>query len=311
MGCRSSRIAPTPNVHSDTSTFDIARFQYAIPSRCDMAVCFVYFNTARSKRILMNYLYVTNKLRAASIPYFTLELVFDKPDIQEAFHLRGASPMFHKEHLCSLLEQKVPWHFKKLAFLDADIVFDTPTWYDNVSALLNSHQVVQPFSSANWLDLSYTKILDKKQSALFMDRTKPFDHAFHPGFGWAFQRRWFRNVGFFPYAITGCGDTLSVAAWLNVPFKEGYLQQAYAAAYAEYKVRAHPTITFCEGAVYHLWHGNGTNRQWRERHTILDGIPDVRSALIIKKRTALRLKEEVIAKKFVEYFEKRVDDGVS
>jgi hypothetical protein len=195
-------------------------------------------------------------------------------------------------------------------FLDADIVFSNPVWYDNVSSLLNSYQVVHPFSNAAWLDLTYTKIVDRKQSVLLMNRSKPFDHTFHPGFGWAFQRSWFRRVGFFRYAITGCGDTLSAAAWLQVPLHTGYLQSSYDAAYTEYKTRANPTITFSEGTVYHLWHGNGTNRQWRTRHAIVEGVGDVRSVLQMKKRESFRLTDTHIEQQFFNYFKNRVDDSI-
>jgi hypothetical protein len=59
-----------------------------------------------------------------------------------------------------------------------------------------------------------------------MNRKETFNHKFHPGFAWAFRRKWFRKVGFFEYGITGSGDTLSAAAWLDVKFPPTYLKPA-------------------------------------------------------------------------------------
>ena len=41
----------------------------------DMAVGFVLFNPAKSKRIIMNYLYTINIMEKQGIPTFTLELI--------------------------------------------------------------------------------------------------------------------------------------------------------------------------------------------------------------------------------------------
>jgi len=317
MGCRTSKqvhpLSPVPAPPPvQTSTVDIAQFQYDVPKKRELAVCFVYFNVARSKRILMNYLYVTNKLRMSNIPFFTLELVYDRAEIPNAIHIAGKSAMFHKEHICHLMEQQyIPSEYTKLLFLDADIVFGNPQWYNRITDLLDSYQVVQPFRDAVWLDLTYTQHMTKKQSVVFMDRHQ-YDSKFHPGFGWAFQRTWFRTVGLYPYAITGCGDTLSVSAWLRAPLPATYpFQEAYRPSYTEYLRHPPPSMTFCEGTIYHIWHGNNTNRQWKTRHAILDGIADVRSILHIERGRPLELTDATVEEKLREYFRNRVDDGLT
>lgn len=318
MGCGvSKKVHPQPPVTRSPSALvpvstpvDISLFQYESPAKCDLAVCFVYFNIARSKRILMNYLYVTNKLRMAKIPFFTLEVVYDAPEIGEATHIPGKSAMFHKEQLCHLLEQHIPAEFTKLLFLDADVLFGNPQWYSRVSNLLETYQVIQPFRDAVFLDLTYTKQLIKKSSVLFMDRQQ-YDSKFHPGFGWGFQRSWFRKIGFFQYAITGCGDTFSVSAWLRAPLPPAYpFQEAYRPSYTEYKQHPPPTMTFCEGTIYHLWHGNDNNRQWKTRHAILEGVADVRDILTAEKGKSFELTDAAVEKKLRDYFVNRVDDGI-
>jgi hypothetical protein len=315
MGCKSSKIQPLERTPSGTilvpvKPVDIAQFHYEPPVKRELAVCFVYFNVARSKRILMNYLYVTNKLRISNIPFFTLELVYDQPEISDAIHICGTTAIFHKEQLCHLLETHVPPEYTKLLFLDADILFANPHWYSRVSDLLDTYQVVQPFRDAVFLDLTYTKQMIKKPSVLFMDRHQ-YDSKFHPGFGWGFQRAWFRKVGFYQYAISGCGDTFSVSAWLRAPLPSTYpFQEAYRSSYNEYKQYPPPTMTFCEGIIYHLWHGSMDNRQWKSRHAIIDGISDVRSILKIEPGKPFELTDATIDQKFRDYFTNRDDDGL-
>jgi hypothetical protein len=296
----------------ETCIVDVAACRYEIPKHKDMAVCFVFFNPARSKKMLMNYLYTIEKLKLAHIPYYTMELVFDdhEPEIKDAFHVRSKSVLFHKETLCSLLETRVPRSFTKLLFLDADVIFGHPGWYTEVSRLLSTYQVVQPFSSCVWLDSTYTKLVQTRLSVAYMSRTNPYNHNYHPGFAWAFQRKWFREIGFYKEGITGSGDTMSTAAWLGIKFPRGYVHQALVPSYEEYSRLAHPNLACATGTVYHLWHGSAKNRKYVDRHRILDGVRDVRSILDTNKDGVLELTDRNVDTKMREYFTSREDDGV-
>jgi len=210
--------------------------KYDQPLKSDMAICFVYFNSMKSKRLLMNYLYTVEKLKNANIKFFTLELFFDVPEIHDAIHLRGTSAMFHKEQLCHILETYIPRWYTKLMFLDADIVFEEKDWYTQVSKLLDENEIVQPFESCVWLDLTYTREELVRQSVVKQKHFGYYNLNYHPGFAWAFQRQWFRAYGFFRYAVTGSGDTLSSAAWFGQKFPASYFfPKALELAYDEYK----------------------------------------------------------------------------
>jgi len=294
----------------ETCAVNVSQCRYETPTRKDMAVCFVFFNPAKSKKMLMNYLYTIEKLKLASIPFYTIELVFDHPEIVDAVHVKGNSVLFHKEKLCALLEKHVPWRFKKLLFLDADIVFGKPGWYDEVSRLLGTYHVVQPFSTCVWLDSSYTKVVQSRLSVAYMHRNKTYNPTYHPGFGWGFQRKWFKEVGFYPYGITGSGDTLSAAAWMGVKFSPSYLRPAFQSSYQEYSQMMLPKLACATGTVYHLWHGTAQNRKYVDRHRILDGVRDVRSILSENKDGVWELTDHSVNKKMRDYFESREDDGI-
>ena len=295
----------------ETCIVDVAACRYEIPTRKDMAVCFVFFNPARSKKMLMNYFYTIEKLKLATIPFYTLELTFDdhEPEIADAFHVKGNSVLFHKESLCALLEKRVPYRFKKLLFLDADIVFGKPKWYEEVSRLLATYEVVQPFSTCVWLDSTYSKMVQSRLSVAYMNRSKTYNPTYHPGFGWAFQRKWFKEVGFYQYGITGSGDTLSAAAWLGVKFPPSYLRPAFQASYEDYTQQIPPKIACSTGTVYHLWHGTATNRKYVDRHRMIDGVRDVRSIVETNSQGVFELKDKTIESKMREYFTSREDDG--
>jgi hypothetical protein len=142
-----------------------------------------------------------------------------------------------------------------------------------------------------------------------MNRTKTYNPTYHPGFGWAFQRKWFKEVGFYQYGITGSGDTLSAAAWLGVKFPPSYLRPAFQASYEEYTHQIPPKIACSTGTVYHLWHGSATNRKYVDRHRMLDGVRDVRSIVEPNSQGVFELKDKTIESKMREYFTSREDDG--
>jgi len=289
-------------------TTDIYKIRYSIPKRTDMAVCFVYFNSMNSKRMLMNYLYTVEKLKLANIKYYTLELYYDQPEIKDAIHLKGESVLFHKENLCQILEKYVSWWYSKLLFLDADIIFENPDWYMNVSKLLDTYEVVHPFEKCCWLDLTYNQIIIERETVLLMDMKKDYNPKYHPGFGWAFRRCWFRKFGFYNLAITGSGDSYSAAAWLGTKIKT--IIPALKPSYFIYCSMKKPLITSCPGTVFHLYHGSRENRKYAERHRILDGITDVRKILTKSKNGVYMLTDKVVNKKLVEYFKERDDDGL-
>lgn len=291
---------------------NVANIRYLSPWKRDMAIGLVFFNPARSKRMLMNYLYTVEKLKLAKIPYYTLELVFHKqePEIRDAFHVWGMSHMFHKERLCTLLEAKIPWYYSKVLFMDADILFGNNSWYSDVSSALSTHDVVQPFTTAVWMDITYTKAMQKRESVVYMDKTKTYDHKLHPGFAWAFRRQWFRKVGFFQYGITGSGDTLSTAAWLSVKFPATYLKPALVPAYNEFNQLPKPRMTCIAGSVYHLWHGTHQNRKYVDRHAMLDGIADVRKIMRPNWSGVWEFSVRGMSEKLLTYFLQREDDSI-
>lgn len=282
----------------------------------DMAICFVLFNPAQTKRILMNYFYVRNLFEQQGLPVFTLELVYKGrvPEIPDAFHVNCDSTMFHKENLYRILETKIPCHYTKLAFLDADVYFQDPSWYTKTSEVLNKHDIVQPFETAHWLDLTYRNtILSRK--AVASNEKNLWDFAFHPGFAWCMRRDWYKKVGFFDYAISGSGDTLSSAAWLKKTFPPKFqsLPRPLVKQYKAYVSQATPRITYLKGTeIYHLYHGSRENRQYAERHKMLDIQGEIDDYIQKNAAGVFEWKDkDKWNPLFLQYFKGRDDDSLS
>lgn len=296
-------------------TFNLADLKYVKPEKKDLAVCLVYFNSAKSKRLLMNYLYVIEKFKLATIPTFTIEMYEDSPEIADAIHVKTDFILFQKERLCYLLEKHIPESYKKLLFIDSDLIFQNLNWYNELSQKLDTFNVVQPFEKGVWLDITYTKIVKVRAPIILYKKLGYIENeggigGYHPGFAWAFQRDWYRKIGFFQYGILGCGDTFSSTVILN--YNNFKYQDYMVPALEEYRtsIVEPPSVCFLKGNIYHLWHGDQKNRQYSDRRTIFKNVKDIRDIIKVAKNGLFELKDNTYKKQIRKYFSNRFDDGL-
>jgi len=300
--------------------FDLFNIVYNEPAKKDMAVGLVYFNSAKSKRLLMNYLYIREKLQVANIPTYTIEMYVNKPEINDAIHVKTDLILFQKERLCYILEKRIPSHFKKLLFIDTDLVFDNIDWYTDLSNKLDSVNIVQPFSIALWLDITYRKIVKQRISIVFSIKFGKMNGSgklggYHPGFAWGFQRDWYRKYGFFQYGLLGGGDTFSSTAWMNKIHNKIFPEDKWEyilPALKEYfnLIKEAPSICYIKGNIYHLWHGDYKKRQYDTRQRIFKSLDDIRDILKVDKSGLFVLKDDSYKSEIIKYFKNRDDDGL-
>jgi len=296
------------------ASFDIQKMRYVEPKNSDLAIGLVYFNAVKSKRLLMNYLYIKERLKIAKIPVFTIEMYEDVPEISDAIHVKTDFILFQKERLCHLLEKYIPESYPKLMFMDCDLIFGNPNWYNEVSEKLSHFDVVQPFSRAIWLDLTYKKRMKERLPIAFYNKLGTIPNSggiggYHPGFAWGFNRAWFRANGFFQYAILGDGDTISSTIWFNYPHFE-YKQFLLDAVNTYRASIAMPNTCFVDGTVYHLWHGDSKKRQYSSRRKIFKDVYDIRAILKVDTNGLFSLKDDALKPQIRAYFTKRDDDGL-
>jgi len=303
-------------VEPETSSTGILNIHYNIPKRNDIAVLIVFFDYVGSVRILMNCLFMIEKLKLANIPVFTIELVIKGcvPKISDAIHVYGSSYLFQKEQLIRILERSIPPNFTKLACFDADILFDNPNWYDNLSNLLDSVNIVQCFENAYWLDITYTEntqtavtclSFDKKAGSFF---TK--EKMYHPGFAWAFTRVWYNACGFYDLAIVGCGDSIFSYAILDMEFLTSKTR-LYSKTKHEWLTKLKKiSYKYLPLNVYHLFHGPMVKRQYVSRDEPFEKVDDVSTIITTNNDGVLELTNSELNNAMLEMFKRREDDGV-
>jgi hypothetical protein len=296
----------------------IANIKYNPPVKDDVAVGFALFNYTASTRLIMNYLYTVEKMKSAGIPVFTIELVIKgrKPTIQDAFHVYGSSYLFQKENLLRILETKIPEKYTKLLFLDADIIFKDSDWYNMLSDILDTTDIVQCFKTANWLDITYKNVYqtadsyvtaDDKDCLLWSGKKK----TYHSGFGWAFTREWYNKAGFIDQAIIGSGDLLFSYGLYGKRYKGTQNLSFYEASIQRwYQTIGDPKISFLPVTIYHLFHGDLKKRQYVSRNEILNGVADVNDILVKNEDGVFELTEETYNTKLYAYFKGRSDDMI-
>jgi hypothetical protein len=304
--------------YADIDIFDI---YYNVPQRTDVAVMLVFFDYTGSARILMNYLYMVEKLKLANIPVFTLELVIHgkQPRIKDAFYVYGSSYLFQKEHLLRLLEKRIPPEFTKLACLDSDILFDNPDWYDTLSDTLETCHVVQAFKEAFWLNLDYSEIQAKAQSIssynpkLYRSFFIPGALKFHTGFGWCFTRDWYNRVGYYDLAVIGSGDTIFSHAlfdFINVPNTQEF--RLYISSMHDWWKNNSDGVRFSslDTNLYHMYHGSIRNRQYYDRYKPFKSYTNIEDIITKNDNEVYELTVPELNDHMSNFFKTREDDGI-
>jgi hypothetical protein len=235
---------------------------YAYPVIQDMVVVIPFFNPVQYNRISQNLITVKHWMDQARIPYYIGEIAHGsapflfKPD-HNILQFRSDSILFHKENLIDIIEKSLPAVYKKICILDADILFDTPTWYKQTSQVLDSVQICQPFKTAVWTHPDFTEFR-RRTNCLSTDAKEIDWPTEHPGFAWAFQRSWYRD---FPYRhIRFCtigGDTILHDLIKHRRSQYQFYPQEYDAAEALNLTTTYGTLDF---TINHLNHGSYIKR---------------------------------------------------
>ena len=306
---------------------------YEKPTKSDMAVLLVYFNACSYKNLERNLRLTYQSLIDAEIPVFLVEHLFkdQEPIFPEngstIFNTRSDSYMFYKENLLNWLMPKVPTQFTKFYTMDCDLIFSSPTWYDDVSSLLDTHDVVQPFEKAIWLKSDLKTIIHKRIGFAYGHNLGHILNLskYHPGFAWAFRRDFIEPIGIFDLNVLGSGDTiLASAALQNYCIEEFWkmtnIEDDYKSTnnYIDLFKNVRPTY-YSNNMVYHLWHGSKLNREYNNRYTLFKQYclknNIFRYAELFEKNTygIYEYKEyarEDLNNILLDYFKSRDEDGI-
>jgi hypothetical protein len=258
-----------------------------------------YFNPIRYKRRLSNYRIFRSNLH---IPLVTVELSFDgqfeltKNDADVLIQLSGGAVLWQKERLLNIALKSVPSDVKNIAWLDCDILFERNDWVEEAERQLNErYNIIQLFSKAIYLNKedtgellynynSYPAVpglvaLYNKNNILPLDKlavSTQGDLIYNPGLAWAAKTEIFAKHGFYDLAIIGAGDLYmanSIFGTMNSIIKLHSLNKPRSKSYLKWGRPFHRTVAnkvgYISGEIYHLWHGDTKNRNYKDRFKIL------------------------------------------
>lgn len=235
------------------------------------------------------------KLLTVELPFGEREFELSEADADVLIQLRGGSFLWQHERLLNIALDNLPHDCDKVAWVDADIVFNDARWLETTAQLLEKYRVLQPFSfrlslgkDCSSLDLTRLFPLPKGcciepsylLAYLKLDGKKyrPDNQFARPNHGsvWAARRDILDSVRFYDRLVMGGGDSVMLHAFLGDGQGDFALNKLSKPLLKDIGSYSQLVDSLVEGSVYyqdeliiHLWHGNLYNREYVKRQEIL------------------------------------------
>lgn len=244
-------------------------------------------------------------------------------------HLQLRTPvaLWHKENLINLgVERLLPKNWKALAWIDAEIEFESPTWALDTLRLLGTgaYDLVQLFSHGIDLDAGGRTTTVYTGFGHNYLRKIPYQKKgvdmWHPGYAWACTRAAYERFGgLFEGNILGGSDQSTAYAILGMHATlpdtlKMFPSPGYKKAILEWEKKFHGLRPgYVPGVVKHHFHGSVQNRRYWERRDLLsDSAFDPQVYLQRDQQTGVIVPTKdfpkALAGRILEYFESRKED---
>ncbi len=309
-----------------------------------------FYNPAGYRRRKANYRLFREHLE---LPLLTVEWSRDghfelgPGDADILIQLDGGDVMWQKERLLNIGFGRLPASCTHVMWVDCDVIFGRPV-ADAVMAELARAPLVQPFKASVHLGRVPMDMLEApgawRDAPVVQERVgwgsyhcdaraRGDDTAYKvpasdprflfpavAGLAWAAAREFLQDNPLLDAWIVGGGDASFIYA------AQGHAQDnarlcgltpAHARHYLRHAKRVSEAVaggvSFVDGTLYHLWHGDAADRRYRERYAILerhgfdpdqDLAVDPSTGVWRWRRANLPLAAEVAG-----YFESRFEDG--
>jgi hypothetical protein len=281
---------------------EIRQFPEHLPG--DLWGITTFFNPVGYSNKLQNFKVFRQAIKEQGLKLLAVELAFgDRPfelntsDAEILIQLRTGEEniLWQKERLLNIGLKNLPDQCDKIAWLDADMIFQNSNWVKETSILLESYAFVQPYSFVVRLPkgmLDGTSLDDKiplGQGELHKMHGIAYGMATsskaclgsyvehgETGYAWAARRKILEECGgFIDGLICGSGDLMMARAFYDIvphfgeklPSDRLFSRFAWWCATAFKKHKG--SVFYTDGLVLHLWHGSLSNRQYETRHEIL------------------------------------------
>src|SRR5712692_2398390 len=104
-----------------------------MPAAAELAVVIPYFNPCGYRSRRRNFDACSGNLASQGVPVYAAEVVFgdgrfELPPNDRTLRLRARDVMWHKEGLINAVVRHLPARFRKVAWLDGDVLFEERSW---------------------------------------------------------------------------------------------------------------------------------------------------------------------------------------
>ena len=209
------------------------------------------------------------------------EQLFEVTDANNKRHLQirtNCPPLWHKENMVNLgVKYLLPTDWKAMAWIDADIEFESAHWaLDTLKILNGGNDFIQLFTHC--IDMDFNKQIMNTFTSFGYQYCKNFEKGtgqkyWHPGFAWACNRKTYDKIGgIFEVSILGSSDNIMCHTFIKKA--PDSLKQGMSKEYIEF-VRNFQNkmegvkLGFVPGSIRHYFHGKKENRNYYGREDIL------------------------------------------
>jgi hypothetical protein len=188
-------------------------------------------------------------------------------------------PLWHKENMINIgIKRLLPKNWKAVAWIDADVEFESVTWaLDTLKILNGCKDIVQLYSHS--LDMNKHKLTMSVFNSFGYQYTKKNQYTskglnyWHPGFAWACTRKAYEKMeGLYDKSILGSGDNNMALSLISRGVQSININTTdnYKDSILQFQNRVkNLRIGYVPGVIRHHFHGEKKNRKYSERWMIL------------------------------------------
>ena len=250
-----------------------------------LAVVTSYFNPVGYERLKQNYMQFAEDMKSQGADLSTVEVAFGEDHFfltpgEKVLQIRTPDILWQKERALNALIDSLPSEYDKVAWIDADILFENSNWMKDLSDVLKDVPVAQCFSSVTKYGSDATSINCKLLSVANVAKNSGIDavdfRKHHTGFAWAARRSFLSKFHLYDYSIVGGNDSLMAMAFfglndhpdLSTKFNDKMIKP-YELWRANVQRIVNKSVGCVEGNIRHHWHGDFINRQYLDRYNYL------------------------------------------
>jgi hypothetical protein len=193
--------------------------------------------------------------------------------------LRTETPLWHKENMINIgIRRLLPPKWKAVAWIDADVEFESGTWALDTLKVLNGYKdIVQVFSHCIDMEKDESAMRIFSGFGFQYDKRQPYSkdktNYWHPGYGWAMTRKAYDRIGgLYEYGILGSGDNIMSLSILEQGLKGVNVDSTdeYKESILSFQTKMKTLrLGYVPGVIRHHYHGRKQDRKYTERWRIL------------------------------------------